>query len=226
MVLEALIGAALVRLRLVENDASALRAIVMPLHLVNTSALTAALSLAAWASQHGVPKLRFRGSPLVWACAAGLALVLAVSITGAVTALGDTLYPVQKSLDLAKRLASDHESGSHFLRQLRIVHPLLAFGLAGFLFYLPFRAQAHFEQSGPDRDCVRARLAKPWLRAVWLLASAQVTAGVLNIWLSAPGYMQVVHLALASGLWIALVLSFASLSAVQARPSSEAQAPN
>jgi hypothetical protein len=54
--------------------------------------------------------------------------VLVVSITGAVTALGDTLYLVRKSLDLATRLTSDHESGSHFLRPLRIVHPLLAFG--------------------------------------------------------------------------------------------------
>lgn len=215
MVLEALIGAALVRLRLVENDASALRAIVMPLHLVNTSALTAALSLTAWASQHDVPKLRFRGAALVWPCAAGLVLVLVVSITGAVTALGDTVYPVQKSLDLAARLASDHASGAHFLRQLRIVHPLLAFALAGFLLYVPHRAKAHFEDAfhGSELDRVRARLAGPWLRAVWMLASAQVAAGVLNVLLSAPGYMQVVHLALASVLWIALVLAGASLSA-------------
>src|SRR4051812_44391083 len=45
---EALVGAALVKLALVADNASVLRALVMSLHLVNTSFLAAAIALTAW----------------------------------------------------------------------------------------------------------------------------------------------------------------------------------
>jgi heme A synthase len=42
-------------------------------------------------------------------------------------------------------------------------------------------------------------------RAVVGIASFQLLAGVANVLLSAPGWLQVVHLALALGLWISYV---------------------
>ncbi|HMJ11845.1 MAG TPA: COX15/CtaA family protein [Polyangiaceae bacterium] len=200
LLIEALIGAALVRLGLVENDASAARAIVMPLHLVNTSALTAALVLTAWASREPSPTLRLPRNREGWLLALGLVLVLAVSITGAVTALGDTLYPVRSAPTLAAGLARDHQSGSHFLEQLRAVHPLLALATGAFLLYVPFRIRE-------GRSSARLALGA---RAVLVCTLLQLFAGVANIWLSAPGFMQVLHLALANALWIALVWTWAT----------------
>jgi heme A synthase len=39
----------------------------------------------------------------------------------------------------------------------------------------------------------------------------QVCAGVLNIWLSAPGPLQIVHLLLANLVWISLILLAAAM---------------
>ena len=48
ILVEALIGALLVKLRLVENDASFARILVLPLHLISTALLTGALTWCAW----------------------------------------------------------------------------------------------------------------------------------------------------------------------------------
>jgi heme A synthase len=34
----------------------------------------------------------------------------------------------------------------------------------------------------------------------------QLVAGLVNVWLSAPGYLQVIHLALAVAVWLAFVV--------------------
>jgi heme A synthase len=192
LLIEALIGALLVRRGLVENDASLLRAIVMPLHLVNTSALTAALVLTAWASRSPSPRLSMPRNRDGWLLSLGLGLVLVVSVTGAVTALGDTLFPVGA--------ARAQGNGAHFLEQLRAVHPVLALAAGALLLYLPFRIR---ERGGSAALALGAR-------ALFFCTLLQLAAGIVNIWLSAPGYMQVLHLALASALWIILVWTWAT----------------
>jgi heme A synthase len=207
LIVEALIGAVLVRHGLVENDASVLRAVVMSLHLVNTSALTGALALTAWASQPS-PKLVRANSTEGWLLALALGGVLLVSVTGAVTALGDTLYPPSETLSLGAKLAEDQASSSHFLRQLRVVHPVLALTVGALLLYLPFRvAESHVSAA-----------AKRWAAAVFVFTLIQVCAGIVNVWLSAPGWMQVLHLGLANALWVCLVMTWASVA--------QAYAPN
>ncbi len=194
MVSEALVGAALVVLELVGENDSWQRAVVMAVHLVNTSLLTLSMLAAAWF--FGVPQAegarrqrgrlgRRRGGlggsgPAV----VGMALILVVSAAGAVTALGDTLYPVEGGGTAP--LTSD-ALGLQFLERLRGVHPILAIGASAYLLGISDRL--------PRGGFRRAM--------VWLVV-IQVLAGIVNIGLGAPGWMQVVHLALANLLWLAL----------------------
>jgi heme A synthase len=110
---------------------------------------------------------------------------------GAVTALGDTLYPLE-SVGLAAA------GGTHFLEQLRIVHPLLATALgilvAGAVPRLLAQSPAGTRRLG---------------RLVVALVFVELAAGLVNVLLSAPGWMQLVHLALAVALWLALVITTA-----------------
>jgi cytochrome c oxidase assembly protein subunit 15 len=185
MLVEALIGAGLVLLSLVGKNDSVMRAIVMPAHLLSTYALTAVLTLlVVWRAEARALLAPPRVSPLI--VAGGLALVL-ISATGAVTALGDTLYAPEAG-SLGARLAEDQASGAHFLARLRVVHPVLA--------VLGAALVAHAAR----------RAGRPASRTVVVLCVVQVAAGTLNVFLSAPGWLQIVHLALALALWIAFVL--------------------
>ena len=195
MVVEALIGAGLVLLALVGQNTSAARALVMPAHLLSTYALTAALCLTAlWASPKSLPSPRPRTAGRALAVVAVVALVL-VSGTGAVTALGDTVYPPAAG-DAAARLADDHAAGAHFLQRLRIVHPVLAVTVALFLLAVAPRLAGY----------ATSRLGTLAGRTLLALLVVQLGAGVLNVWLSAPGYLQVIHLALAVAVWLAFVV--------------------
>jgi heme A synthase len=193
MIVEALIGAGLVLLALVGKDGSVARAVVMPLHLVSTYALTGVMALlVVWRDEPPRLALRSRDAPLIVLSA--LALVV-VSATGAVTALGDTLYPPEAA-SLGTRLAEDQGEGAHFLARLRVLHPVLAVLAAGFIAHAARRLAS--SSTNP-----RLRGAG---RAVFALIVAQLAAGVVNVLLSAPGWLQVVHLGLALGLWIAFVV--------------------
>src|SRR5206468_1240674 len=102
---ESLIGAALVLLRLVGENTSLARAGVEGLHLVNTSLLTGTMALLGWATVRAErPRLR-PACPLEWFLASSLGAALLVSVTGAITALGDTLYPGDSGRGLAARWA-------------------------------------------------------------------------------------------------------------------------
>ncbi|MFV8756625.1 COX15/CtaA family protein [Nannocystaceae bacterium ST9] len=203
MLLEALIGAGLVLLELVGRNDSISRAIVMAIHLSNTCLLTGAMTVAAWAAP-GRQALRWRGNASLLLVGALIGIVL-VSMSGAVTALGDTLYPVSPldgELPLAERMARESTS-AHFLQRMRVVHPLMAVGVGLYLLWLaialPLQPQAE-------------RLRKLGNACAGLVV-AQLCAGVVNIMLSAPGWMQLVHLALATAVWIAFVLLLLESSA-------------
>jgi heme A synthase len=196
-VLDALIGAVLVLARLVGENTSPLRAMMMPVHLVSTCGLTAGFALSAfWARETGKVPASVRG-PIRSALYVFLGAFVIVAAMGAVTALGDTLYPVSAS-SLAGRVTEDLGDSSHFLQQLRVVHPLLAvcFGLA-VVFLLPRLARGGTE------------LAERLATASVALAMLELGLGVLNVILSAPAWMQIVHLAAAVALWVALVLAAA-----------------
>jgi cytochrome c oxidase assembly protein subunit 15 len=202
IVFEALIGAGLVLKALVENDDSAARAIVIALHLANTLALVSAASLTAWWGA-GHPTPRFQG-PLRWPLAGGLALLVLTSMTGAVTALGDTLFPTTPALgpELLAKVTQELSPANHFLIRLRVVHPVIAMLTALALSWLALRVRA------PDLPPPARRWAALTLAAL----SLQITAGLVNISLAAPGWAQLAHLLLAQLLWIcALLMTLHSL---------------
>jgi cytochrome c oxidase assembly protein subunit 15/protoheme IX farnesyltransferase len=196
MLVEALIGAALVLFGLVENDASLGRALVMPAHLVSTYALTAALFVAA-RSEVDLPAAETApGRPTLGDGAVLLAafVLVVVSATGAVTALGDTLYPPSAGT-ISERLAEDQGVGATFLHRLRVLHPVLAVLGGALVAWLGGRVAA---RSGLPA----ARRASRLLTAS---IAAQLVLGVVNVLLSAPGYLQVAHLAFALLVWLALI---------------------
>ncbi|MEM6989867.1 MAG: COX15/CtaA family protein [Myxococcota bacterium] len=200
---EALVGAGLVTRGLVADNASIERAFVMSLHLVNTSFLTGALALTCWSASPG------GGRRFDWRAQRGPALVLVgalvglviVGMTGAVTALGDTLYPVVDG-SVAEVLVSDQQPGAHFLRRMRALHPLLAIGVGAVVLIIAQNMAGRASASAAQRR---------WGNIVALGVIVQVSAGALNVMLSAPGWMQIVHLMIGTSLWIAVVLLTASV---------------
>jgi heme A synthase len=184
LVTEALIGAGLVLFQWVAQNASLARAVSLSLHLVNTLTLLACLALTAWWASGGAP-VRFAG-PHRWTVAAVLGGMMVLGISGAIAALGDTLFPASS---LAAGLRQDISPAVHFLLRLRMWHPVLAMLAGGF-----------------------AAIASVRLRfgiVPLLLVFAQLIAGMINMVLLAPVWMQLVHLLLADLLWIALVLASA-----------------
>ena len=187
---EALIGAMIVLAEWVADDASIARAISVPLHLVNTLFLLAALTLTIfWLS--GGSGLSFRANPGVSRAVVlgGVALVL-ITATGAVTALADTLFP--------KGPGADISAGEHFLTELRVLHPILAVVASGIAWWVASRS---------ERGRGRAAIALP------VLVGLMLVSGVVNVTLGVPVWMQLVHLALADALWVTYV--FVSARALQ-----------
>jgi heme A synthase len=159
--------------------------------------MLAAMGLTAWWASGGAPP-RLRGQGLLgWVFAAGLLGVLVVGATGAITALGDTLFP---SESLAEGLRADFSAGSHFLIQLRVIHPILAV-LVGVYSIVAGRLAAAWRPSVATR-----RLS--W--ALGALFGAQLLVGIVNVVLLAPIFMQILHLLMADLVWLALVLAAAA----------------
>lgn len=207
LLIEALLGAGLVAFGLVADDDSIARAVVMAIHLTNTCVLMGALAAAAWTggedAERGLPRLfgsrPDSGGSTVWLLGAALLAVLLVSMSGAVTALGDTLFPVAADGSVREHIAGDRSVTAHFLQRMRIVHPILAIGVGLFLLWLSIALPG---MSGVDADPTVRRQGN----LVAGLVLAQLCAGVANIMLSAPGWMQLVHLGLATCLWTAVVV--------------------
>jgi heme A synthase len=162
-------------------------------HLANTFMLLAALSLTAHWCSHDAPLRRDALRRDGWVFALALLLMVVVGKSGAIAALGDTLYPAQSILG---GLAQDVSPTASALVRLRMLHPLLA--LAGTL-AVAF-ASARVLQSTEEP------MTRRWAWTTAALALAQVALGILNVALLAPVWMQILHLLLADTLWIALVL--------------------
>jgi heme A synthase len=197
MVAEALIGAGLVLFELVAHDASMKRALSVSLHLGNTFLLLASTAVTAWWASGGAP-VRLRGQGAVgWILGVVLAATLVVGASGAVTALGDTLFP---SPSLAAGIAQDFAAGAHLFIRLRAIHPMLAVTTAA----------AIVVATGLVRSLRPTHAVRVLSRAAALLAVTQVGAGLVDVLTRAPVWMQLVHLTLADLVWIALVLTTAA----------------
>lgn len=194
---EALIGAGLVLFSLVARDASLKRAVSICLHLVNTFFLLAATALTAWWAS-GAPPVTLRNRRvLAVLLGAPLAAMIAVGSTGALAALGDTLFP---SPSLAAGIARDFAPGAHLLVRLRGLHPLLALCAAA----------AVVLAASLTRKLRPGSSVQVLSRGLAALVVLQTGLGLVDLTLSAPVAMQLVHVMLADVVWIALVLTAAA----------------
>ncbi|MFP2933894.1 COX15/CtaA family protein [Pyxidicoccus sp. 3LG] len=212
MVTEALVGAGIVLLKYVADNASVGRAVWMGVHLVNTFLLVGAQSLVVWFSRGHAP-LRLRGqgavAVLLGTSVAGLLLL---GVSGAVAALGDTLFPAES---LAHGFQQDMSETAHVLIRLRVWHPVLAVG-TGALLVVVSRWVARLR---PSAEVRRASTA------IIIIYAAQLCAGLVNLVLLAPVWMQLVHLLLADFVWMAL-LSLCAAGLAADAPRAEALPEN
>jgi heme A synthase len=192
MLTEAAIGAGLVLFELVADNATMARAMFMMAHLVNTFFLLAALTLTARSLSGGARSVWRGRGPVLAGVLAGSVAVLLAGASGAVAALGDTLFP---SSTLADALQADLSASSHLLIRLRVLHPFLAIVAA-----LTMAALA------PRLARSSGGFASRTSRTLLALVALQIGLGLLNVALLAPVWLQLVHLLAADAIWIAFVL--------------------
>jgi heme A synthase len=198
---EALVGAGLVLFGLVAENKSMIRGVTLGIHLTNTFLLLAALLGTALSCQlHPLPQgFRFprNTQAILWrvlALGSFLAAIL-IGVSGAVAALGDTLFPMLADQSLGDAIRQDFETGSHWLIRLRVLHPTIAI-CGGILILIYSRGTAAL--------CKRGDPAYRWSLALTGLVLVQWTLGFLNVALRAPTALQLVHLLLADLIWITL----------------------
>lgn len=190
---EALLGAGLVLFNLVEKNMSVYRAVAVSLHLLNTFVLLAFLALNAWWASGGKRvSLKNRGN-LTILFGIGIVGVAVIGMSGAITALGDTLFP---STSLTQTFAEQSAPGAHFLIRLRVYHPIIAIIVGTYSLYFARYLYGRFTDKTGKRLCI--------LLATFVFV--QWTAGITNVLLLAPVWMQVIHLFLADLVWISYIL--------------------
>ncbi len=198
---EALIGAGLVLLGLVAKDQSALRAWSLALHLANTFVLLACLAMTAYWS--GLTQPRLRALPVSFRALSVLALILTiiVGMSGAVTALGDTLFPSTGSV--LDSVHSDFSATSHWLIRLRIWHPVIAVSTSLFLFLFSRLAVSQWADFKSPQSLARVRNSALALAAALFV---QLGLGIVNVAFLAPVPLQLLHLVMADVVWLFLVM--------------------
>ena len=197
---EAILGALLVKLGLTAQSQSPLRPWYLALHLTNTLLLLAALTLTA----HMLDRKQgyLRGTIRLVApigALAGILVVLVVGVTGSLAALGDTLFPASS---LGAALTEDFSAKSGWLVHWRWTHPAIAFLASIFLIWILVRAAqrtTHWDNRGLSA-------------LVLILLAAQYVLGVLDVVVLAPVWLQIAHLLGADVLWAALVVLTARLT--------------
>lgn len=193
VIVESLVGAGLVLFEQTGDFEGVSRAYWQSGHFVNTLLLLGAATLTAWWSSTSVPDHQVgptrRDRRII--AAVGVAM-LVLGVSGAIAALGDTLFPVNS---FAEGLERELSATGHIFERLRIFHPALAIG-GGLL------AMWAATQLAELREGRVGRLS----RLVSLLVLSQMALGTLNALLAAPIWIQVVHLLLADLVWMTLVV--------------------
>jgi protoheme IX farnesyltransferase len=193
MISESLVGAGLVLFEWVAGNISLARVVVMGIHLANTMMLLFTLSLTSWWASVGQPVSIKQSGRIRWLLLGGFISVLLMSMAGAVTALGDTLFPPDT---LVSGIQAELSPAAHFLVRLRVWHPFLAVAVGLYLFYL---ARYIFHKRTEP-------IIHKFALGMVVIYGIQLGAGVLNLILMVPIWMQIIHLFLATLVWISLTL--------------------
>lgn len=196
IITEALVGAGLVIFEWVAGDMSSGRVISISLHLINTFILLACITLTSWWASTDTAFSIYKRNLLIFIFIIGFIGIVLIGISGAVTALGDTLF---RSESLIEGIRVDFSPSAHFLVRLRLWHPILALLTGFYLIFISLLLRMFYEEL--------------WIKRFSLLlifiVVLQLIAGLLNLLLLAPVWMQIVHLFFADLLWILFVLLFA-----------------
>jgi cytochrome c oxidase assembly protein subunit 15 len=189
-VTEALLGANLVLAGLVKDNASVQRAAIMSLHFLNSLLLTGSVTLLWFFSradrwQRTIVARQYK----LLLLGLGLAVLL-IGMTGTIAALSTTLFP---SHSLLEGLTEDLNGQAHFSVRYRWTHPALAIGLGSLLFLA-----LTLLRSAPWRSPLKGKL--PFF-VLFALAFGMMTLLSLS-----PVWMKLVHLLIAHGVWILLLL--------------------
>ena len=190
---EAAVGAGLVLFRLVAENESVARALFMAGHLANTFLLLASLALTAHWCGAG-PRSAATRSRATAGCSGSARSCSSPSARAARWPPSATrCTPPSRSWAASPRTSRRPRTSS------------CACGSRTPCSRSPARSSP---RSWPAASCSRRR-TQPTRRAAWLvpaLAVVQIGAGLVNVALLAPVWMQLVHLLLADALWIAFVL--------------------
>jgi heme A synthase len=207
MLMEAAIGAGLVLFEMVAENKSIARAMWISAHLINTFLLIAALTLTAWVATTS-ERCKLRGQGLIgWIFAAAIVTTLILGVSGAISALGATLFPVTS---LGQGLRQDLSPTAHTFERLRIFHPFIAVGVSGLLILIAYLA----------RSWRPSESVKRWSAVLIAFVLIQLGAGTVNLLLHAPVGLQLAHLLLSDLVWISLVLlGFTALAQPSPEPS-------
>ena len=197
---EAAIGALLVKLGLTAESHSPLRPPYLALHFANTLLLLAALTLTAHMLGR---RLAYKRDSIKlvkpFATFACLIVVLIVGVTGSLAALGDTLFPAQS---LGSAVAQDFSAKSAWLIRWRWTHPAMAIVASIFFLWLVVRAMkrsVYWNNRGLGL-------------LVLALLAVQYALGAADVLALAPVWLQVTHLLGADLLWTALIVLAARLT--------------
>lgn len=209
VVVESLLGAGLVLLEYVGDDDSYARGVWMAVHLANTFCLVCVIFFTAWYAARPQP-VTWRGRPgiSVWLGAA-LASIVVVSMLGAVAALGQTLFPAPPDMNVIEHVTRDVWAHTRYPMLVRGLHPVVSIATTFFVGWVALAM-------GDRVPTPRVKRAATW---VIVALGAQVTIGVLNIGLGAPGWMQLTHLAMANALWISLLWLVAEVGTSEEAPA-------
>lgn len=196
MLTEALIGAGLVLFEYVALNKSIARAWWIGAHLLNTFILLACLTLTAWVAttdERLKPAGEARGRRLWLLCLLTIVASLILGVSGAISALGATLFPVTS---LVEGLRQDLSPTAHILVRLRIYHPIIACVVS--IMVVLTAITVRFQRPG--------RWTTNFSRWLIALVTIQMGLGLLNLLLHAPIPLQIIHLLLSDLLWMLLIL--------------------
>lgn len=208
LVVESLIGAAIVLYGWVADDRSTARQFSVPIHLVNTFLLTAAVAYTVWLIEGGAAP-RWREMSARARALLGLAAVLLlIAATGATTSLADTLFAAES---VAEGIRQDFDAESAFIVRLRVLHPIVAIAGGALLAWFAWKHVDETEDRG-----------HPWPARIILGGVAiQAMLGFVHIALMTPLVTGLVHLFIAQVLWIAL--AFLALTLLSPRETEAAR---
>lgn len=188
LVVEALLGAALVLRHDVENNVSAERVVMQSIHFTTTMLLLAAVTLTVFfLRESGV--MAADDSRTRRAARATIGLILLAGVTGALAALADTLFPYGT---LRAALHADFAADAPLLIRMRWLHPAASTMVTA----------ATVAWCWALVRCGRVRAAQ---MLGWALV-AQIVVGVADVLLLAPTAAQLLHLLSADVFWIAVVI--------------------